>query len=854
MSKLPICTKKLFGIAFLGIGISSALAQEVDKKNTPNDNQEQIQDVFEMSLEDLLNLAVELKTGSFLDLDIKSSPISLTMITKDQIMLSGSRHLSELLEIYVPGFQYMYNKWNGIIWGMRGVAADRNTKIVFLVNGHQMNHESRDGAMAELDLGLLGDIERVEVLRGPAGLTYGSGAIAGVVNVVTKQYTKDALEVRYSSQTWNGKGFNDGLEVLANKKINDKLNIAVTGGFRASQGADFGKNRIWGRGSWPYPGWDNDNPLPNGAPTAGSAWSTPGNYRFGTDINYGNFRVFSRFTNQVTNASGFFIADPWPEVAGGPGGSGAADKMIDGKMVSPDHPFWSQVEPWNTHKRQYVVKNWTNQFSYKYDMGKNSLKFDGGIDLVTNRIQNQLPNEFGFHNKYNDNDNTRFVSETFGEKRYSFRGVYNLNTIDNLKLAVGYQFRYMVFGKDMDGFNNKEQRENHIVVSNLDYTNRAIFTEGMYEVNSILKFGFGARYDAHTRTIQHGGVFTPKLAAIVTPNEKHSIKLIYQTSANNGSVDNYEFNRNSVNADGVPLTGSDYRFENESQRPGNGSNILAPVSQSDLHKLKPERSESIELAHVFDLKNNTFNSLSISYNTVSNLFVWNQDLFRVMNGGRYNFVNIEEEIKHASKKMSLGLNHTLQFVTNTNINQAITYTRPVFERFDNSNPNAIFYDSVASGSGFIYTPKVIQKSDGSGDSTETIKLYPISNTITRDGRNFLNMASNSTKLFFDFTPIPKWTFHANMRIFWGLQGRSFVQKESPNHPYLGGIDQPIMRFNMAVSFKPSDRFNIILNGYDLLAGEKSRHSFRWQQMAEPGQSDFFSSDLRSFGINIIYTY
>ena len=65
---------------------------------------------------------------------------------KQRIENSGARHLSELLEIYVPGFQYMYNKWNGLIWGMRGVANDRNAKSIFLVNGHKLNSQSRDGS------------------------------------------------------------------------------------------------------------------------------------------------------------------------------------------------------------------------------------------------------------------------------------------------------------------------------------------------------------------------------------------------------------------------------------------------------------------------------------------------------------------------------------------------------------------------------------------------------------------------------------------------------------------------------------------------------------------------------------
>ena len=54
-------------------------------------------------------------------------------------------------------------------WGMRGVVNDRHTKLIYLVNGHKMNAQARDGFQGEVVLGLLNDIERVEVLRGPAG-------------------------------------------------------------------------------------------------------------------------------------------------------------------------------------------------------------------------------------------------------------------------------------------------------------------------------------------------------------------------------------------------------------------------------------------------------------------------------------------------------------------------------------------------------------------------------------------------------------------------------------------------------------------------------------------------------------
>ncbi|HLV31854.1 MAG TPA: TonB-dependent receptor plug domain-containing protein, partial [Chitinispirillaceae bacterium] len=140
-------------------------------------------------------LTLKITSGSFLDLNHEKSPVSMTIITREMIKLSGARNMSELLEIYVPGFQYMFNKWNGTLWGLRGVTNDRNTKIIYLINGHKMNTQARDGFQGETVLGLMRDIERIEVLRGPAGLVYGSGAIAGIVNVITKKASENKLEI-----------------------------------------------------------------------------------------------------------------------------------------------------------------------------------------------------------------------------------------------------------------------------------------------------------------------------------------------------------------------------------------------------------------------------------------------------------------------------------------------------------------------------------------------------------------------------------------------------------------------------------------------------------------------------------
>ncbi|MGL1886531.1 MAG: TonB-dependent receptor plug domain-containing protein [Reichenbachiella sp.] len=285
----------LFFILF----INSPIIAQVD--STENTNAITLNELFQYSLDELLE--VEVTTGSNLsDVVLYDIPGQITVITKEDLELSNARHLSEALEIYVPGFQYMYNKWNGMVWGMRGTATDRNTKFIFLVNGHKMNLESRGGNMTELDLGLMGDIERIEIVRGQSGLVHGSGAIAGAVNIITKNYKDNNIEVRTDIRTWNMKTVGSQFELLVNQNIKDDASIVLSLGYRKSQGQGAENGRIMGKPTWPYPTWLNTDYPQHGVPNSGSTWSTPGNFKGGLDLRWKKLRLYTRASHQVTNA------------------------------------------------------------------------------------------------------------------------------------------------------------------------------------------------------------------------------------------------------------------------------------------------------------------------------------------------------------------------------------------------------------------------------------------------------------------------------------------------------------------------------------------------------------------------
>ena len=63
----------------------------------------------DLSLSELLK--VELSTGSFLELDLMNSPVSMTVIKKDQIRYSGARHLTELRDLCADSIYVQQMEW-----------------------------------------------------------------------------------------------------------------------------------------------------------------------------------------------------------------------------------------------------------------------------------------------------------------------------------------------------------------------------------------------------------------------------------------------------------------------------------------------------------------------------------------------------------------------------------------------------------------------------------------------------------------------------------------------------------------------------------------------------------------------
>jgi outer membrane receptor for ferrienterochelin and colicins len=169
---------------------------------------------------------------------LKDVPVETVVITQKEIENSSTQTVSDILR-YVPGIFVRDENVPGITsWKatMRGLRFDDGYALI-LIDGERVRGEGMGDSGIGLNQIPPQMIEKIEIVKGPSSALYGSDAIAGVVNIITKRVpdkTTYGFEAGYGSHHTNMEYMYWGT------KVNEKLGILLQVGREESKMGAYG--------------------------------------------------------------------------------------------------------------------------------------------------------------------------------------------------------------------------------------------------------------------------------------------------------------------------------------------------------------------------------------------------------------------------------------------------------------------------------------------------------------------------------------------------------------------------------------------------------------------------------------
>lgn len=164
---------------------------------------------------------------------ISEAPSAMTVINRDMIMASGFRSIADLFRL-VPGMYVGSVDGHTPIVAYHGATDQYSRRMQVLVDGRSVYLPPFSSVDWE-DIPLhIADIERIEVIRGPAAASHGANSLQGVINIITR----DAASVNGGniSVSKGDDGVSDVSAHLGN--TGDDLDYRITLGYRADNGFD----------------------------------------------------------------------------------------------------------------------------------------------------------------------------------------------------------------------------------------------------------------------------------------------------------------------------------------------------------------------------------------------------------------------------------------------------------------------------------------------------------------------------------------------------------------------------------------------------------------------------------------
>lgn len=166
------------------------------------------EDFFELSLEELLNLEVEVASKS--KERLTDAPGIIQVITGSEIQKFGALNLGDIIDRSTSGFLMSGVNFPNNVTSLRGANNEQlDRRILLLINGRPIRESGTGGVNLPIYNAFpINIIDRIEIIRGPGSVLYGSNAYYGVINILTKRDEQAGGSIRTLAGSFGAVGLN----------------------------------------------------------------------------------------------------------------------------------------------------------------------------------------------------------------------------------------------------------------------------------------------------------------------------------------------------------------------------------------------------------------------------------------------------------------------------------------------------------------------------------------------------------------------------------------------------------------------------------------------------------------------
>jgi outer membrane receptor protein involved in Fe transport len=697
-----------------------------------------------LSLEELMRVPVS--TGTLIPTTEQKTPVAMTVITAEDIRLTPHRHLLDLMEVYVPGaMQFTHS--DGAKLGLRGIVSDRNVKFLLLVNGRNINQTAHSGAAAELTNFDLNDVQRVEVIRGPGSVTYGPGAIAGVVNIITKT-ADDVQKAEFSAKYFTQ--YDSKILAVSKGFVTDHVKGFMYFSVAATDGVDEPRAYSMER---------------SGITTLNKAYGYVGTADFTPGLNranpphpyYQDFDDFPQMKGQV-DFKFFDEVRFWGRYTSSGGtvdyrdGLARYQKGLNGAtpIYGPLEVF-KEIQTRNATAQLEDSHEFTSWFTLDSAVGWSSQDYERrNLAPITYTAATAPP--LTIQQQLGDPGSVRNMVQNFAEDQVFARLMGRFEITDETKLAVGGEYVRSHFGPGW--FDNpKDFRMGETgaagipnIVSGPD--SRAINPTGVA--------GFRGLTPAQAIFVGDDGWWTDLFS---TMGELKFEQIPWFNVILSGRMD-YHRDADYLFSPRVAIVSevSENNFlkltAEQSVRMGTGEQLLA--SHVNGQRNHPEKLNSIELSYDTLVTDNLRLTAGVFYDELS-VVGWSNPQQRTVSLGEQQHGGLEIEAKYFTKTFDVGLNHSFVKLLDWKL------------------------ASGATQSGVSFADYGVTARDSAN----------VAHLMSGSGNDLANWANNATKAWVNWRFWKGFTFHADARVFWGMDGAK-DQLDMVQRAAAGSVDQAMV--------------------------------------------------------------